>query len=715
MLDQSRVTSGFDAEILLGERQFSYMLLALVDSGVIPSQLQVGTTQLGLLGPAQVDRTYEPHPDAPFGSVSDSRRPFEAEILFGHPSGADLRVHAVIDFEGLAVEADLFVALTLTTVPDELGMLASALLHLDVRDVSGPAIDAAQALKGIAKETILAGLKAQVDREVDLGGFGAFKRMQSLAIRKLEATDEHPRAWGIYVNLRLQDGPEPLSLKADRGSLGDALNFLPAGSDAAMASRKGLFGDMAKDAFERLAEIDAEGRVSHPWHKSIRNPASEVIGKIKGVSVGPLRVPGSSEPLPTLKIDVHVEYEIDNFFDPDGHLVILLTPKADANGVLSWHIDADFHASLLLEVIGFLVLASIFTGVGGIVGLSLGAAIAGGLIAGSLVDALGHFVVDEVYSGRVERKVDAALPDVVSGRVEVAQRRWDPLYTTHHDIALRPDGAIVNDDGVALWGRAVIDRRIVPVEHVVIRDKHPAPPAPVTHLSYRVFDAPDFEADFIALAPGTDRRDVARPTDAFEPNLFQLDLAQIEARIGEGRLVPDLAYIAKYVDLRQNQVHSILCVSHREFNEQHGGLVFTFESEQRPLLEAEHGERLREEVIAELEDEGIEPTEEEINARVQARIDALLAEAVEAHTGSVQFDRQLEAALRPLLRLDMPPENFAAVQKRGILHLLDLEVITMRSGLRYYRDHPDFFKPDNLMSLPRYRATPQGPEFPQSG
>lgn len=160
MLDQSRVTSGFDAEILLGERQFSYMLLALVDSGVIPSQLLIGTTQLGLLGPAQVDRTYEPHPDAPFGSVSDSRHPFEVEILFGHPSGADLRVHAVIDFEGLGVEADLFVALTLTTVPDELGMLASALLHLDVRDVSGPAIDAAQALKGIAKETILVGLKA---------------------------------------------------------------------------------------------------------------------------------------------------------------------------------------------------------------------------------------------------------------------------------------------------------------------------------------------------------------------------------------------------------------------------------------------------------------------------------------------------------------------------------------------------------------------------
>src|SRR6185369_225265 len=119
----------------------------------------------------------------------------------------------------------------------------------------------------------------------------------------------------------------------------------------------------------------------------------------------------------------HVEYEIDDFFDPDAHLVISLTPVTNDQGILVWSIDADFHASLLLEVIGFLVIASVFTGIGGIIGLGLGAAIAAGLVTGSLVDAAGHAIVDEVYSGRVEKKVDAGLPDVVSGRVEVAQRR----------------------------------------------------------------------------------------------------------------------------------------------------------------------------------------------------------------------------------------------------------------------------------------------------
>ena len=37
MLDQSRVTSGFDIEILLGERHLSYILLTLVDAGVLPT------------------------------------------------------------------------------------------------------------------------------------------------------------------------------------------------------------------------------------------------------------------------------------------------------------------------------------------------------------------------------------------------------------------------------------------------------------------------------------------------------------------------------------------------------------------------------------------------------------------------------------------------------------------------------------------------------
>lgn len=714
MLDQGLVRSGFDAEILLGERQLSYLILTLIDAGAIPTIFHVGDPPkaVRVRGPAAIDRTYEPLADAALPEpVDDSLHPAEVEILFEHATGGDVRVHVVVDLTELVnvpiaaeVGVDLFVALALRTERDEAGLLTSAKLDVTLLDFDSPLLSIASDF-GVDKATILATLKAAVDRQVDLGSIGAFKRLQDLAFRKLEADGEHAAAIGLYVNLRLQDGPDPESLLGARGNLDDARNFLPAGSDAAMASRAALFGDVATDAFQRFAEIDDDGNVTYPWHKSINNKKSKVIGKIKGVSAGPMPSSPSSN---TLRIDVTLEYEIDNFFDPDAHLVIELTPVTNDQGVLVWNANVDFHASLLLELIGLLVLASLFTGIGGIVGLSLAAAIAGGFIAGSLVDALGHFIVDEVYSGRVEAKVNAGIPDVVSGRVEVAQRRWDPFYTTHHQVAMRPEGVVINNAGVALWGKAVVDKRIEPLVSAVIRDKQVQSPSPPTHLRYRIADADEVRDDFTSVAPGTDRREFAQHDPAGEPTLFQLGIEQIVARIAEGRILADLAYIAKRVDVRQHQAHGILTISNRELNEQRDALIGAFEDATRTAIETEQGDEIRDQVAAEFEVEGVTPTPEDFEERVQERIDAILAPLRDEFVAG-PLGTQLEEALRPLLRFDLPPENLAALQKKKILHLLDLEIITRHDGFMYYRDHPDFFKPDNLLSLPHYRATPEGP------
>src|SRR5204863_9026339 len=141
--------------------------------------------------------------------------------------------------------------------------------------------------------------------------------------------------------------------------------------------------------------------------------------------------------------------------------------------------------------------------------------------------------------------------------------------TTHHQVAIRQDGAVVNAAGIALWGRAVIDREVKPVAHAVIRDKNVQSPSPPTHLRYRVDDAEAFQDDFDALAPGTDRRPVEQHDPIGEPTLFQLSIEQIVSRLGEGRIVPDLAYIPKRIDMRQHQVHSILTISKREYNDTH--------------------------------------------------------------------------------------------------------------------------------------------------
>ncbi|MEJ7631091.1 MAG: hypothetical protein WKF28_01190, partial [Rubrobacteraceae bacterium] len=705
------VQSGFDVEILLGERQLTYLLLTLIDAGRIPVTFDVGDppVTLGLRGPMVVDRTYEPHPDAPvIQGALDSLNPFQVEILFGHPTGADIRVHAVVDLGGLPIEGDLFITLTLETERDDAGMLERATLRVDLRDIESGIFPFVESKYHVDKATILAAMKEKVDRSVDLGGIGTFKRIQDLAFQKFDAEDGHPRALALYVNMRLQTGPEPESLMAGRGDIGAARNFLPEGSDAAMASRLGLYGDLAADGYHRFAEIDEDGNVSHPWRKSAFNPKSERIGSIIDVDVAPILNSN------TLKIDVEVEYEIENFFDPNAHLVLELTPSTDGNGVMKWSINTDFHGSLAWELIGFIALAALVALSGGLFGLSFGAAIAAGIIGGSLGDFIGHAIVDEIYSGRVEKKADAALPDVISGRVEVAQRRWDPLYTTHHQIAMRPDGALVNANGVALWGKAVIDREVKPVAHAVIRDKKVQSPNPPTHLRYRVYDAEDFGDDFAAIAPGTDRRPIEQHDPVGEPTLYQLSIEQIVERLGEVRIVPDLAYIAKRIDMRQHQVHSILVISQREFNETRNALIGAFEEAKRAEIDANEGDQIRMDVEAEFAAAGETPTQEEFDARVQEVIDERVAPLTEEYIDG-PLGAEVELALLPLLRFDLPPENLAALQDKKILHLLGLEIIKMRApgheGFMYYRDQPDFYKPDNLHSLPRYRETPNGPEI----
>lgn len=705
MLEQSRVTSGCDVEILVGERHLSYILLTLVDAGTIPTMVQTdGGVSLPIFGP-EVDRTYTPHPDATeLNTAVADLHPLDVEILFDRPDGADVRVHFVVSF----VEGDLFVRLTPTVTHDDAGFLSGASLQIEVVDVVSPTLTETDPLDQFYRPAVLAKLKAVIDRTVDLGGASAFKRVHDLQVRKLPADGEHAAAYALYVNLRLRNGPEEDAFGLVRGNAADGRNFLPAGSDVAMATRAALYGDLAADAWHRFAEIDEDGNVSHPWHKSPYNKKSKKIGSIVDVSVGPGLTQGS------LRIDVEVEYTINNFPDPNGHLVLTLTPGVGPHGAFRWDIDADFHASLAWELIGLVALMGLFALGGGIAGLGLGAAVTTGVVGGMLGDAIAHGVVDILYSDRVEDKVDAGLPDVVSGRVALLRKRWDPFYTTFHQVGMLPDGALINGDGLALWGRAVVDREIELVPSALVRDKLALSPSPPTGLRYRVWDAPAHAEEFVQVAPGTDRREFTWDANQPDPDLVDLSIAQIVARFAERRLLKDLAYIAKRVDVRQGQVHGILAISDREIRETTNRLVAEFEEARRAEIDASDGAQIRADVTAEFAAAGITPTAEEFEVRVAEVIAEGAAPLVDEYREG-RLDNDVEVALEPQLRLSMAPEYYGALQKQGVLHLEELELITMRApghtGFMYYRDHPDGTLRDNLLSRSRYRETEYGIEL----
>ena len=83
----------------------------------------------------------------------------------------------------------------------------------------------------------------------------------------------------------------------------------------------------------------------------------EKKGKIKSISVRPeIRIPpgpgGNPDFTNVLVIDVHGEYAIENFFDPDFHFLIRLVP-IQTNGLLDFDLDFDLQLSALGQIIVF--------------------------------------------------------------------------------------------------------------------------------------------------------------------------------------------------------------------------------------------------------------------------------------------------------------------------------------------------------------------------
>lgn len=105
---------------------------------------------------------------------------------------------------------------------------------------------------------------------------------------------------------------------------------------------------------------------------------------------------------------------------------------------------------------------------------------------------------------------------------------------------------------------------------------------------------------------------------------------------------------------------------------------------------------------------GRDPTPDEIAEAVDARVLALVDQAQQDYeAGGLEAD--LTAAVDRILRLDARPHEIAALQDAGILVLAGKEIIRMRNGTVYFRDHPDFVFRDNLLALPHYHLPYQPP------
>src|SRR5439155_27028993 len=124
-------------------------------------------------------------------------------------------------------------------------------------------------------------------------------------------------------------------------------------------------------------------------------------------------------------------------------------------------VDVGILGSILGTVL--VIAGAVFLGPG--VGVTLFLLL---VAADVIVDALATATVAQ----RVEESADATFLDTLPHRVTVMDRRWDPLYRTHHQVVALVDGAVtVNRSGIAFEGTAVLDKEPAPIADAVIRDE----------------------------------------------------------------------------------------------------------------------------------------------------------------------------------------------------------------------------------------------------
>jgi hypothetical protein len=419
------------------------------------------------------------------------------------------------------------------------------------------------------------------------------------------------------------------------------------------------------------------------------------IGIIKGISVEPERLPGDAF-TNVLVIDIHGEYEIDNFFDPDFHLRIRLVPSVDANGAFDFDVQDDLDLSAAAYIVSILI-GVVVSFVLPQLGIPL-------VFLLPLLLKLGEHIAEGIAGSVVEEELErTSFLDTLPHKLVVEARRWDPLYTTFHRVETADVDVSSNGDGFAFdAGSLFVGRATRPLQSMVIRSETRGPNGQVDGLVYRAADiTPYLTTDLVNVFAATDRMPhtgLLPPEGDIERRRVVLTMQQVLDRIDAGdRHVGDLDYLPQKVDVREHQIFQILGITPLERDE----IQRLSRDRLRAEVRAESGTVLRQVAVEQLQFElGREPTQEEIEARLRELIEAIVEPLLPG---------RFRAELDQRMAFDLAPNEFAGLQRQGILVLGrgHLEIRTTDRGTVYYRDYERPFEPgvsktDNLLSLPRY-------------
>lgn len=726
-MDQTRVTSGYDVEVAMGGRYLQYLLLMAVETGKFPIE-ETFTPDGGgdpirvqVLVPPTLDRTYAvdanaPQPPVAPVSAASPAQPFAVQLLLTHPMGADLQVSVWLSLTrgGQTVVAfiDLYIGIGLDITPDTDGIgLGAMTLKLELLEIGGPLVSIAES-NMLPSAELLARLQPLINQDISMNDLGSGGRIGEIYMKKLAADAEREAALGLYLNLLLRAGPQEDNVLGPRGDLTLAQNILEPGADITFASRASIYSDFAADAYHRMARRSGAG-YHHPVMKK-----NEKLFDVVGIEAKPHQVNvAQPQPLPPvltdtnqLRVSLEGEYEINNLPDPNFTVHIFVYEALDAEGIMSWASGVEVEASILADIlIGVIALVTVPL-LGPYSILVFAALEAAKYITEA---ALAEWVIEE----KTDKKVDAALLDIAPNRFTIVHRRWDPFFTTNHQMGLRPGATLINAKGLALWGTTGLTRATDPAKSVVIREAVRDADGNATHLIYRV-EGLEGSVYLEAVAPGMRRGPFTQPDPDNQPQLFQLAVNDAIARVATRELDGSETYEVQAIEFRGGEVVNLLVISSREIKEQRNLLIAGVTATAETAAEAADP-IIRSEVLDEFDAQGIIPTDEQVEAEVAAQKQKIVATAVAAYE-ETSLANDLAAAIAPLLQFELSPDQFGRLQTEGLLRIAKYELVEIGTAERYYyrdryvrEEEPTTAArlADNLHSQPKYRNTPAGRVF----
>lgn len=406
---------------------------------------------------------------------------------------------------------------------------------------------------------------------------GEVQRVETLT---LAATEGHAAAMGVYVNFKFRNSPLPDDfLEFERGDLGKALNFLPAGYDYAIGASPSVYerlgAHIRHEIFGRTYKtLGGEMKYSYVWSddgQEINCKAVTVYPDCRlSMRTDPKTGKSISEMVYTggLRMNIHTHVYMSEYdINAEADIKYGIFPS-EKDGVLDLSLkllDTDVDVSFWDSV------RSIFMADGGnlmALWICFPVALIGVPIAGAvkwLVAEIGAALAEDELADRLrqgtaqaQEKVATVL-DYLSGRVTFKKKRMDPFYTTLFQAVVTWKEARFDEKGMRLGGVLAGGQDFVPkeqydinaegvkTEELVICDKTRAADGAIDRLIYRVTDYQDiFQVErFRRLDP------------AGRPDEFLLPVNEIIERISEKRLTVMVQLTPARVRIRNNQVNVI--------------------------------------------------------------------------------------------------------------------------------------------------------------